>query len=382
MSITIRKVDKTDDDGKLIMKWRNDDTTRKMFFNQELKEWDSFKVIFYEKYFDNYIEPLFAYLGDTKICFIGCGSNHLADPETNEEICKISINMCPNYRRRGYGKIIIKKVIKLIACKYPKTKKIIAQIKSANIASSRLFLSCDFKYVEKKNICNTECLITEYNIKKLLILAAHPDDETLGAGATIKRLNNEGYYSKLITFTDGESSRQETNDTVNYNRNHVLNLVCKDLGITDCTFGCFPDNKMDSVPLLDLCKFIEKNVDFEPDIILTHHRNCNNIDHALVYKATITVFRPQLGNKIKIMSYFVPSSTDYNPFSNFNGNTYYDVEDTFQTKMQCLKNNYDKEMRKYPHTRSYENIENLMKVWGSEVGLKYAEKFELVREIL
>ena len=381
MSITIRKAEKTDVDGKLIMKWRNDDVTRQMSFNQNLKQWDTFKVVFYEKYFNNYIDPLFAYLEDTKIGFVGCVSNEETEPETNEKVCKIGINLCPEYRGKGYGKEIIKKTIELISKQYPKMKKIIAQIKCINAASYRFFLYCRFKYIGKKAICNTECLITEYNIKKLLILAAHPDDETMGAGATIKKLNNEGYYSKLITFTDGESSREKAN-VIPFNRNHVLDSVCKDLNITEYTFGNFPDNKMDSIPLLDLCKFIETNVDFEPDIILTHHRNCNNIDHALVYKATITVFRPQLGNKIKIMSYFVPSSTDYNPFSNFNGNIYYDVEDTFQTKLQCLKNNYDKEMRKYPHTRSYENIENLMKVWGSEVGLKYAEKFELVREIL
>lgn len=217
------------------------------------------------------------------------------------------------------------------------------------------------------------------SIKKILILAAHPDDETLGAGATIKKFNDMGYYSKLITFTDGESSREHNEDK---NRNSVLSNVCKNLGINDYVSGNFPDNKMDSISLLDLCKFIEKNVDFVPDIILTHHRNCNNLDHALVYKATITAFRPQIGNNIKILSYFVPSSTDYNPFANFKGRIYHNVETTFQSKLDCLKNNYDKEMRKYPHTRSYENIINLMKVWGSEVGLKYAEKFELVREIL
>ena len=172
MSITIKRVNKTDADGKLIMEWRNDETTRKMFFNQELKEWDTFKVMFYEKYFDNYIEPFFAYLGDTKICFIGCVSNYIADPETNEKICKISLNMCPDYRGKGYGKIIIKKFIKLIAYKYPKTKKIIAEIKCVNIASSRLFLSCGFKYVEKKNICNTECLVTEYNLKRLVNISS------------------------------------------------------------------------------------------------------------------------------------------------------------------------------------------------------------------
>ena len=213
---------------------------------------------------------------------------------------------------------------------------------------------------------------------KILILAAHPDDETLGCGGTIKLLSkNSDTYIKLITFTDGESSRQNKEKN---NRNDLLENVCKNLGINEYTFGNFPDNKMDSVPLLDLSKFIEDNVDFKPDIIFTHHRNCNNIDHVLVYKATITAFRPQYGNKIKIMSYYIPSSTDYNPFNNFRGNIYYDIKDTIQDKINTLKI-YDTEMRQYPHTRSYENILNLSKVWGSEVGLENAEKFELVREI-
>jgi len=210
----------------------------------------------------------------------------------------------------------------------------------------------------------------------VLILAAHPDDETLGCGGVIKKLSQENNFIKLITFTDGESSRNE-----NGNRNILLDRVCKKLGINEYISGNFPDNKLDSIPLLDICKFIENNVEFIPDLIFTHHRNCNNIDHQLVYKATITSFRPQIGNKIKILSYFVPSSTDYNPFNNFNGNVYYNIKDTIENKIETL-HIYDKEMRKYPHTRSYENIKNLSKVWGSEVSLEYAEKFELVREIL
>lgn len=212
---------------------------------------------------------------------------------------------------------------------------------------------------------------------KILILAAHPDDETLGCGGTIRRLaNNSDNYIKLLTFTDGEGARNNNKD-----RRYILNNVCKTLGINAYIYGNFPDNKMDTVSLLSLCQFIEENIDFIPDIIFTHHRNCNNVDHALVYKATITAFRPQNGNNIKILSYYIPSSTDYNTFNDFIGNVYYNVEDTIQTKLECLKNNYAEEMRTYPHTRSYENIENLAKVWGAEVGLKYAEKFELVREI-
>ena len=196
--------------------------------------------------------------------------------------------------------------------------------------------------------------------KNILVLAAHPDDETLGCGATMAKLSDEGHNIQLLTFTDGVSSRDTDG-----NRNDVLGKVKNILGLSSYSYGDFPDNKMDSVPLLDVCKFIEDNVEVEPDIIFTHHRGCLNIDHQIVHRATLTSFRPQSGNNIKIYSYYVPSSTDYNPNNSFNGTVY-----------------YDEEMREYPHTRSYKNVENLMRVWGSEVGLEFAEKFELVREVL
>ena len=217
--------------------------------------------------------------------------------------------------------------------------------------------------------------------KKVLVLAAHPDDETLGCGATIARLAKEGAYIKLLTFTDGVSSRPPEKIPFN-NRNHKLVDVCNDLGIKDYMYANYPDNRLYIISLLDKARYIENNVDFIPDIIFTHHPNCLNIDHQHVYNATLVAFRPQHGFKGQILSYYVPSSTDYNPKNNFNGNVYYDVKSTYKTKLECLKNHYSEEMRDYPHTRSYENIENLMKVWGSEVGLEYAEKFELIRNIL
>ena len=214
--------------------------------------------------------------------------------------------------------------------------------------------------------------------KNILVLAAHPDDETIGAGATIARLAAEGNYIKLLTFTDGISARGPSAE----NRNVKLEKVCDILGIKDYSFANYPDNRMDIVSLLDIGQYIEKNIDFEPDIIFTHHPDCLNIDHSLVYRATITAFRPQMGDNTKIYSYYVPSSTDYNPLNNFNGNSYFDVTDYKDIKLKCLKECYDEEMRESPHSRSYENMENLMKVWGSEVGLKYAEKFQLIREVL
>jgi LmbE family N-acetylglucosaminyl deacetylase len=214
--------------------------------------------------------------------------------------------------------------------------------------------------------------------KKILILAAHPDDETLGCGGTIKKLSNEGNIIQLLTFTDGVGSRN-VNQT---DRNIKLERVSNILGISKYCSGNFPDNAMDSIPLLSVCKFIELNVDYQPDIIFTHFIGDLNIDHQIVTRAALTVFRPQYGNKIKIYSYYVPSSTDYNPTTYFDGNVYFNLDDLhIKAKHEALKE-YSEEMREYPHSRSYTNLINLNKVWGSEVGLANCEKFKLLREVI
>ena len=213
--------------------------------------------------------------------------------------------------------------------------------------------------------------------KKILVLAAHPDDETLGCGATISKLSKQGHDIRLLTFTDGVSAR-DIKDIEN--RNKSLEKVSKILGIVDFKYGNFPDNKMDSVPLLDVCKFIEKEVKEVPDVIFTHHPSCLNIDHNIVYRAVITAFRPQHKKEIEINCFEVPSSTEWNPNSDFRSNYYIDVEGFVEKKIEALKI-YDGEMKAYPHPRSYESVINKMKSSGNEVGLNFAERFQTIRRI-
>ena len=216
-------------------------------------------------------------------------------------------------------------------------------------------------------------------MKKALILAAHPDDETLGCGATIHKLSSLGCKIEVITFTDGVGSRNNNES----NRNPKLQAVSNILGIKKFTSGNFPDNAMDSVPLLDLCKFIEENTDDHYDLIFTHFIDDLNIDHGLVTRASLIAFRPQnYISPMKMYAYYVPSSTDYNPLSIFDGNTYYSasIEDV-NAKYRALKI-YDNEMRTPPHSTSCKNVLNLMEVWGAEVGCNFSEKFKLIREVI
>lgn len=164
MSIIIQPVEKTEENGKLIMIWRNDKNTREMSFDSKIKSWDTFKMIFEDNYFNNYLPPLFAYYNNEKAAFIGFICNNTVDIETTEEICKIGINLNPYYRGKGLGKLIIKKSIEYIKINYPFVKKIIANIKSINIASIKVFESCNFEFVKIYQLNNEKIYKYKYII--------------------------------------------------------------------------------------------------------------------------------------------------------------------------------------------------------------------------
>ena len=116
--------------------------------------------------------------------------------------------------------------------------------------------------------------------------------------------------------------------------------------------------------------------------MLTHSPECLNIDHKIVYNATMTAFRGMKKfNPIKIMCYEVPSSSEWNPVKNFRSNFYIDITNFYDKKIKALKI-YESEMRNYPHPRSFKNIDATTITVGSEVGFERAEKFMIVRESL
>jgi LmbE family N-acetylglucosaminyl deacetylase len=218
--------------------------------------------------------------------------------------------------------------------------------------------------------------------KKILIIAAHPDDEILGCGGTISKLKNENCIEVLF-MTNGVSSRKKDKKQILRRRKAYLNLF-KHLSLPVPKNFNLPDNEMDKIPLLKIVKKIEQKIrSYRPDTIITHYSHCLNVDHKITYEAVITACRPvnELSVK-KILSFEIPSSTDWALYKgkNFQPNYFIDISKHLKNKINLIKF-YKEELRNYPHSRSIPAIKALASFRGVSCGVKYAEGFYLSRFI-
>lgn len=225
-------------------------------------------------------------------------------------------------------------------------------------------------------------------MENILVLAAHPDDETLGCGGTILRYVADGYKVFCLAMTNGVGSRKnKNNNKFILERKKSFIKASKILSfypLLDESFK-FQDNQMDKHSLLEVIKVIENVKDkIKPKIIFTHHVSDLNIDHSIVTKAALTAFRPQENETwTHIFSYEVPSATDYSYHvkkDRFHPNTYVAIDKFWKKKEKALRA-YSFELRKYPHSRSLKKIKSLNEYRGGESGIKMAESFCLLREI-
>ncbi len=218
---------------------------------------------------------------------------------------------------------------------------------------------------------------------KILVVAAHPDDEVLGCGGALLKHKNNKDKIDIIILSDGESSRSEKHLKLKIEiRKQNAVKVSKMIGCRNLFFYDYPDNQMDKVPLLDIVKVIESKINsLKPNIIYTHFPNDLNIDHQIASKAVITASRPITKNNVEQIIFFeTPSSTEWSN-SKFRPNLFINIEKNIEKKMKLLKI-YKDEMRNAPHPRSLKNIKNLAMVRGSQSGFHFAEAFEIYRKIL
>ena len=222
--------------------------------------------------------------------------------------------------------------------------------------------------------------------KNVLVIASHPDDEILGCGGTLHNLKKEGAKISGLFLSDGESSRkhQKINKLILDRKSQAIKAG-KIVGIKKIIFGDFPDNSMDSVPILKVIQFIEKQIKaIKPDTIFTHFESDLNVDHQITSKAVITACRPTKNQTVKSILFFeILSSSEWNisiKNKSFKPNYFVDIKKSIRFKLKALRH-YKREMRKWPHPRSIEGVKLLSKTRGSTVGLSHAEAFILGRHV-
>lgn len=224
---------------------------------------------------------------------------------------------------------------------------------------------------------------------KVLVIAAHPDDEVLGCGGTIAKHVQDGDNVSILILGEGITSRGEKKAEKIKKKIKELKENAKKaasiLGVKKIFTFDFPDNRFDTVPLLDIIKVIEDvKKAANPEIVYTHHAGDLNIDHQITLKSVLTAFRPIKGEKTrKILSFEVPSSTEWGApgAGNFIPNLFVDISKTIDKKIEALRA-YKSELREYPHPRSPKALKIIAGRWGSSVGLEFAEAFVVVREVV
>jgi LmbE family N-acetylglucosaminyl deacetylase len=224
---------------------------------------------------------------------------------------------------------------------------------------------------------------------KVLVVAAHPDDEVLGCGATIAKLAREGAEVQIAILGEGITSRYREATQADPNELEALHQSAREagkiLGAKRVSLHKLPDNRFDTVPLLEIVKTVEQLIaKHAPEVIYTHHAGDLNVDHQLTARAVLTATRPIAGQTVReILAFEVPSSTEW-AFQQllpvFRPNVFVDVSATLELKLRAMER-YESEARQFPHPRSRQALEAIAHRWGSVAGVQAAEAFELVRAL-
>ena len=221
------------------------------------------------------------------------------------------------------------------------------------------------------------------NRTRVVVIAAHPDDELLGAGGTLARHVRDGDEVHAIIVADGAGSRypDELVSTLEKQARRAAEVI----GFTSLQFLSLPDQRLDTVPLIELTQRLEGVLDeIEPGTVYTHFPEDVNADHRLVSRCAWTACRPYARPQLQKFAVFeTPSSTEWAwpmPGTEFRPNQFVDVTDTLETKIAAMEC-YETELRDYPHPRSSRALRERAAYWGSHVGRLAAEPLLVLREV-
>ena len=227
---------------------------------------------------------------------------------------------------------------------------------------------------------------------RVLVIVAHPDDEVLGPGGTLFRLVHElNCIIRVVILGEGITSRSNSRDSALWEKElsvHRANIECarEAIGYDSVGIYNFPDNRFDTLPLLDLIKVVEaEKKKFKPTVIFTHHGGDVNIDHQKTFEAVITATRPMAHEEVNtIITFETMSGTEWRASSDprhFIPNFFVQIDpEALEAKSKAMES-YEFERRLYPHPRSPEALEVRAQMWGVSVGCQLAEAFCIVRSI-
>jgi LmbE family N-acetylglucosaminyl deacetylase len=223
----------------------------------------------------------------------------------------------------------------------------------------------------------------------VLVVAAHPDDEVLGCGGTMARLAAEGAQVSVLILAEGLTSRIGFDPVRDAEQLRLHQARARRagalLGAREVVLTQFPDNRMDTVPLLEVTQTIEREIArVQPEVVFTQHGGDLNIDHVVTFRATLTATRPLAGSPVKrVYAYEVGSSSEWS-FQQFapafHPQVFFDISGQLERKVAAMQI-YESEAREFPHPRSPEAIRASARRWGSVAGVSAAEAFCCVREL-
>lgn len=218
---------------------------------------------------------------------------------------------------------------------------------------------------------------------KILVVAAHPDDEILGVGGTVRKHALAGDEVHLLIACEGVSMR--------YEGEHHMRVVkqareaAEILGAAEVLFGELPDQRLETLPRVEVYAKIEEVVGrLRPQVLYTHFGGDVNHDHGILFQAVQVAARPYSAPFVReVLAFETPSSTEWGTPAvqgAFVPDVFVDISTTLEDKINAFCR-YEREVRPSPHPRSPESLRARARTWGSVVGVDAAEAFMLVRAI-
>jgi len=219
-------------------------------------------------------------------------------------------------------------------------------------------------------------------LSRVLVIAAHPDDEVLGMGGTIAMhavVRQDAV--RIVCVTDGSSTQYPGDAEKRAQKEEEARAAAAELGVTDYVHLDLPDMRLDTLPHVDVNRVIEDQMtDFEPTVVYTVHPDVNR-DHRALFDSVAVATRPVPGQPVRrVLTYAPTSSTEWTPagVNWFVPNWFVDVSAAIERKIAAFAH-YETEQRAYPHPRSDRAIRAAAEFYGASCGVEHAEPFVLVR---